>query len=352
MILGKDGELFYRIDCVGCRHLGHRGRVCEGWGGWSIPTSRRARRLFTKFNVSQISRLAHEAARDRAHESARLVLRGIVLNAGLAAVKFVGGILGNTYALIADGVESLLDVFSSLLVWAGFRVAARPPDENHPYGHGKAEPLAALAVALFIFAAAGWIGWHAVHEIITPHQGPHWATLIVLIFVMATKFRFSRRLSAAGEEHGSTALGVESFHHYSDALTSAAAFIGISIALWGGEGYESADDWAALLACMVIAVNGVTMFNRAVGDVMDTAVEPALEEKVRELAVSVSGVMAIDKCRVRKSGLSHLVDIHVRVDGDLSVRAGHDIAHQVKDALMVSPDHAITDVAVHVEPAD
>lgn len=302
--------------------------------------------------MSEVVRSAHDAARRRAHDSARLVLRGILLNVVLAAVKFAGGILGHTYALIADGVESLLDVLSSLLVWAGLRVAARPPDEDHPYGHGKAESLAALAVAVFIFAAAGWIGWHAVKEIITPHRGPHWATLLVLALVVAAKMAYSRRLSRAGEEHGSTGLGVESFHHYSDALTSAAAFIGITIALIGGEGYEAADDWAALLACVVIAVNGVTMFNRAVGDVMDTAVSPEIEREVRELAVSVDGVVAIDKCRVRKSGLSHLVDIQVRVDGDLSVRTGHDIAHAVKDTLMASAPHGITDVAVHVEPAD
>jgi cation diffusion facilitator family transporter len=294
----------------------------------------------------------HDANRQRAQASARLVLRGIFLNLVLAVVKFAGGILGHTYALIADGVESLLDVFSSILVWAGFHVAARPPDEDHPYGHGKAEPLAALAVALFIFVAAGWIGWHAVHQILMPDRGPHWATLIVLALVMAAKFSFSRRLSQAGEEHGSTALGVEAFHHYSDALTSAAAFVGISIALVGGEGYEAADDWAALLACVVIAVNGVTMVNRAVGDVMDTAAAPEVENEVRHLALSVAGVSAIDKCRVRKSGLSHLVDIHVRVNGELSVRAGHDIAHAVKDTLMASVAPAITDVAVHIEPAD
>ncbi len=295
---------------------------------------------------------AHEFARRRADSGAAHVLRGILLNLVLAAVKFAGGILGNTYALIADGVESLVDVFSSALVWAGFRVAARPPDDNHPYGHGKAEPLAALAVALFVFAAAGWIGWHAVHEIITPHRGPHWATLLVLALVVGTKFWFSRRLAHAGEEHGSTALGVEAFHHYSDALTSAAAFVGISVALLAGPGYEAADDWAALLACVVIAVNGVTMFNRAVGDVMDTAVAPELEQQVRAIAQGVAGVRSVDKCRVRKSGLSHLVDIQVRVDGDLSVRAGHDIAHAVKDALMAHADLAVTDVAVHVEPAN
>jgi cation diffusion facilitator family transporter len=287
---------------------------------------------------------------ERAHESSRLVLRGIVLNIVLAAVKFAGGIFGHSYALIADGAESLLDILTSLLVWAGFRVAAQPPDADHPYGHGKAEPLAALAVALFVFGAAGVVGWHSVHEIITPHQGPHWVTLPLLAGVVATKLWFSRRMRAAGERAGSTALGVEALHHGSDALTSAAAFIGIAIGVIGGRGWEAADDWAALFACLVIAFNGAGMFNRALGDVMDTAVPASFEREVRAIALAVPGVRALDKVRMRKSGLSHLVDIQVRVDGDLTVRQGHDIAHAVKDALVASVPHSISDVSVHVEP--
>ncbi|HYP16025.1 MAG TPA: cation diffusion facilitator family transporter [Opitutus sp.] len=292
----------------------------------------------------------HFAAPQRhARRSADLVLRGIVLNAVLAALKFAGGVLGNTYALIADGVESLLDILSSVLVWTGFRVASRPPDANHPYGHGKAEALAALSVAVFVFAAAGWIGWHAVREIITPHRGPHWGTLVLLAGVVASKVWFSRHLRAAGEEAGSTALGAEALHHYADAVTSGAAFVGISIAVIGGEGYEAADDWAALVACGVIAFNGVGMFNRALQDVMDTAVPESFENEVRALALRVPGVGALDKCRVRKSGVSHLVDIQVRVNGELTVREGHEIAHAVKDALLAS-HLRVTDVSVHVEP--
>ncbi|PAW65662.1 MAG: cation-efflux pump [Opitutia bacterium Tous-C1TDCM] len=279
-------------------------------------------------------------------------MRGILLNAVLAAVKFAGGIFGNTYALIADGAESLLDILSSALVWAGFRVAARPPDADHPYGHGKAEPLTGLAVALFIFAMAGWIAVHAVREIITPHQGPAWWTLLVLAGVVVAKIWFSRRLGAAGEEAGSTALGVEAMHHWSDAMTSAAAFVGICIALWGGPGWETADDWAALFACVIVAFNGFAMIGKALGDVMDSAVPAAFENEVRALALAVPGVRALDKVRMRKSGLSHLVDIQIRVEGDLTVRAGHDIAHAVKDALLASVPHRISDVTVHVEPAD
>jgi cation diffusion facilitator family transporter len=274
----------------------------------------------------------------------------MLLNAVLAGVKLAGGIFGHTYALIADGAESLLDILSSLLVWAGFRVASRPPDANHPYGHGKAEPLAALAVAVFIFAIAGWIAVSAIHEIMTPHRGPHWATLPLLAAVVAVKLWFSRRMNRAGRAAGSTALGVEALHHYSDAVTSGAAFVGIAIAVWGGKGYETADDWAALLACVVIAFNGVAMFNRAIGDVMDTAVPEEFENEVRRLALAVPGVGELDKVRVRKSGLSHLVDIQVRVNADLTVREGHAIAHAVKDALLGSAPHAISDVSVHVEP--
>lgn len=277
-------------------------------------------------------------------------MRGIALNAVLAAVKFAGGVFGNTYALIADAAESLLDILTSALVWAGFRVAARPPDENHPYGHGKAEALAALLVALFVFFMAGWVAWHAVSEIRTPHHAPEWWTLLVLAGVVLVKLWFSRRMEAAGETVGSTALGAEAMHHWSDAMTSAAAFAGIAVALWGGPGWETADDWAALFACVVIAFNGFRMLAKAQRDIMDEAVSRDFDREVRAIALRVPGVQALDKCRVRKSGLSHIVDIQVRVDGTLTVREGHDIAHAVKDALIASVSHAITDVSVHIEP--
>jgi len=294
---------------------------------------------------------AQTAVTQRANNSARLVLRGIALNAFLAVVKLVGGIFGHTYALVADAAESLLDILSSILVWAGFRVAARPPDANHPYGHGKAESLAGLTVAFFIFAMDGWVAYHAILEIITPHHGPAWWTLLVLGGVIVAKIAFSRRMSVAGEAVGSTALNIEAMHHWSDAMTSGAAFVGITIALIGGPGWEAADDWAALFACVIIALNGFKMAGKALADVMDEAVPQNFENEVRAIALSVAVVRALDKVRMRKSGLSHLVDIQVRVDGNLTVRAGHDIAHAVKDALIASAPHGISDVTVHIEPA-
>ncbi|MFH1497413.1 MAG: cation diffusion facilitator family transporter [Verrucomicrobiota bacterium] len=290
-----------------------------------------------------------EVAR-RADQGAALILRGVVLNLVLALVKLAGGLLGNTYALIADAVESFIDVITSLLVWAGFQVAKQPPDAEHPYGHGKAEPLAALFVSGVMILAAVWIAVHAVHEIRVPHAPPRAFTLPLLVGVVIVKLWFSRRLQKQGLDSGSTALAAESTHHGADALTSAAAFVGIVVALIGGDAYATADDWAALAASVVIGANGILVGVKALREIMDSTAHGELEQAVRALASDVEGVIAIEKCRVRKSGLSHLVDIHVIVDGEITVRAGHDIAHAVKDALTHS-DRTITDALVHIEPA-
>jgi cation diffusion facilitator family transporter len=291
----------------------------------------------------------HAATRERARVSARLVLRGIGLNLGLAAVKFAGGIFGHTYALMADGTESMIDVLASLLAWIGVQVAGRPPDANHPYGHGRAEPIAVLVIAGITFASAGWVAWSAVEGILEPHMGPRWETLPLLVVVVFIKIWFSWRVGVAGEKVGSTALGAEAWRHASDAVTSGAAFVGIAIAVAGGPGWRAADSWAALFACAIMVLNGILLLRRALEEVMDTAVPATLENEVRSIAASVGGVIALDKCRVRKSGLSYLVDIQVRVDGDLPVRRGHEIAHAVRGALLASPLR-VTDVSVHVEP--
>jgi cation diffusion facilitator family transporter len=291
----------------------------------------------------------HRTVTLRAENSARLVGWGILLNLVLGAAKLAGGIWGHSYALVADAAESLLDTLSSLLVWAGFRVAAKPPDADHPYGHGKASALAGLFVAGVVFLAAAGIAWESVHEIITPHQGPHWLTLPLLALVVAVKEYFSRRVLRLDAQYGATALKAEAWHHRSDALTSAAAFVGIAIGVIGGQGYEAADDWAALLACAFIAYNGVGIARAALGEIMDTVVPLETESEIRRLAGAVPGVRYVEKCRVLRSGLSLLVDIHVHVDGALTVREGHAIAHAVKDALGAAP-LAISDVAVHIEP--
>jgi cation diffusion facilitator family transporter len=235
-------------------------------------------------------------------------------------------------------------------VWGGFRLAARPPDANHPYGHGKAAAVAALFVAAVIFVAAAVIAVQSVREILTPHHAPHLFTLPLLAAVVVVKEIFSRRIARLDDQYAATGLRAEAWHHRSDAITSGAAFIGIAVALIGGKGWEAADDWAALLACTIIAFNGVSVLRTALHEIMDTAVEQSVEDEIRRIASEVPGVHHIDKCRVLKSGLSLLVDIHVHVDGNLSVRDGHAISHAVKDAL-VNATLAVSDVSVHIEPA-
>jgi len=293
---------------------------------------------------------AHQAGiMDRARKGASLVVRGMVLNVVLGLIKVGGGVLGNAYALVADGIESFCDIAISILIWAGFKWAARPPDANHPYGHGKAEAVAGLFTSVVVLGASAGVGWHAVNEIRDPRRLPQWWTLVILAGVIAAKVIFSRRLDEVGRDTDSTALGAEAWHHLSDAITSAAAFVGIAIAVTGGQAYAAADGWAALIASAVIAFNGVLIFQKALNEVMDIAVPAKMENDVRALAAHVPGVASLDKCRVRKSGLSYLVDIQIRVPGEMSVREGHGIAHAVKDTLLASRLR-VSDVTVHVEP--
>jgi cation diffusion facilitator family transporter len=291
-----------------------------------------------------------DTAASNLQAGARVALFGMIVNLVFAAAKILGGFIGNAYVLIADGIESALDIAGSLIIWGGLKFAARPPDETHPYGHGKAEPIAAVVVAVGVLGAALGLAIESVREIRTPHHGPAPFTLGILIVVIVVKEILFRHVNRVGQNVESTAVQTDAWHHRSDALTSAAAFIGITAALIGGRGWESADDWAALFACCVIAANGVRLLRPALYEIMDTAPRGEIVERVRSAAAAVPGVIEIEKCFVRKMGLSFYVDLHVRVDGSISVREGHDLAHRVKDIIR-GADSRIADVLVHIEPA-
>src|SRR5436189_2804798 len=265
--------------------------------------------------------------------AARIALLGLLINVVLASVKIVAGVIGHAYVLIADGIESALDIGGSIVIWGGLTVAARPPDETHPYGHGKAEPIAAVAVALGVLAAAAGLAIESVREILTPHHGPAPFTLAILIVVIVVKEFLFRYVNRIGRHVESTAVQTDAWHHRSDALTSAAAFIGISIALIGGEGWQSADDWAALFACAVIAANGIRLLRPAFYEIMDTAPRAKIVRSILAVASSVPGVVGVEKCHARKMGLEYYVDLHVGVEGNISVHEGHEIAHRVKSPI-------------------
>ncbi len=295
--------------------------------------------------------IAQERLTESAERGSRATVWGIVASSILAAVKIVGGILGNSYALIADGVESMLDIMSSLVVWGSLRIATQPPNERYPYGYGKVEPLSALVVATALLAAAIGIAIQSIREIFTPHHTPAAFTLVILVGVVVTKEMMFRVLFRTGESIGSKAMQTDAWHHRSDSLTSIAAFIGISIALFAGKGYEAADDWAALLAAAVIGFNGTRLFRSAWREVLDAAPPKQVMENVRSVAEGVPGVTEVEKCLIRKSGLGMFVDIHVVVDGGMSVRDGHAVSHNVKDRL-IGEGAGILDVLVHIEPSE
>ena len=275
----------------------------------------------------------------------------MVVNAALAIIKLVAGILGNTYALVADAVESTADIFGSLVVWGGLRVASRDPDDEYPFGYGKAESVAAVIVSMMLLAAAVGIGIEAVREIRTPHKTPAPWTLMILVAVLVAKFMMYRRTNAIGMEAGSTAGRADAWHHLSDAITSAAAFIGISIALWGGPGWEQADDWAALFASGVIFYNGLLLVRPALYDLLDKMPGSEIIEPVRLAAVSVPGVLDVEKLSARKAGLVYYVDIHVQADAAMSLQDSHQLSGAVKSSIRRDVPK-VAGVLVHMEPYD
>lgn len=279
---------------------------------------------------------------------------GVAVNTLLAITKIFGGIVGSTYALVADGVESLADIASSLIVWGGLVLAAQPPDEDHPHGHGKAEALAALVVSFMLLLAGVGIAVQAVREIRTPHRLPAPWTLLVLIAVVGIKWMLSRRVGAVGSAIGSTAVSADARHHVSDAVTSAAAFIGILIAIvgsrtQGGAGWESADDWAALAASVVIAYNGLSMLVPALHDLMDRMPGPQIVQPIREAAEGVDGVCLVEKLAVRKTGLIYDVAMHVQADPSLTLLEAHSLGGAVKAAIRTRVPEAQL-VHIHMEP--
>ncbi len=286
---------------------------------------------------------------DRTNRGIRSAQAGILTNAGLAVVKILTGLLGHSYALIADGVESVTDVFSSLVLWRGLSLAARSPDKEYPFGYGKAESLSAAVISLLLIGAAIGIALQAVREIITPHHAPAPYTLLVLVLVVAVKETLFRKVFLVGQEVDSPAVKADAWHHRSDAITSAAAMVGISVAVIGGPGWEPADDVAALFASAMILVNGTRLLRPAVQDLMDRAPDQALLEEVVGVAETLEGVLATEKVLARRVGGQYRVVLHVEADPGLSLREAHDLGHRVRNRI-VREVPSVMDVLIHMEP--
>jgi len=273
----------------------------------------------------------------------------IIGNITLAIIKGLAGFFGNSYALIADAIESTTDIFASVLVLVGFKYAKRPADENHPYGHGKIEPLITFGVVAFLVVSATIIAYESIQNIQTPHNVPKSWTLIVLGLIIVWKEISYRIVIKKSKLTHSSSLKADAWHHRSDAITSVMAFIGILIAVTFGKGYETADDWAALFAAAFILYNSYLILRPALGEVMDEQLYDDLIMEIRAKSMDVQGVLGTEKCFVRKSGMKFHVDLHVIVNSEISVKDGHEIAHKLKDYLRTAMPN-LGHVLIHIEP--
>lgn len=277
------------------------------------------------------------------------IVFSIVGNCFLALVKGFAGFFGNSYALIADAIESTTDIFSSVLVLFGLKYANKPADKNHPYGHGKIEPLITFLLVGFLVISATFIAHESIQNIRNPHALPEKWTLIVLALIIAWKELSFRIVIQKSKETNSSSLKADAWHHRSDAITSVAAFIGISMAIMLGKGYESADDWAALFASGFIFYNSYLIFRPALGEIMDEHFYDDLVEDIRRISLTVDGIIATEKCFIRKVGMIYHVDLHAKVNGSISVTDGHNLAHQLKDTLRAEIPQ-LGHVLIHIEP--
>lgn len=273
----------------------------------------------------------------------------IVGNTSLAIIKGVAGFFGNSYALIADAIESTTDILASCLVLFGIKYSNKPADDNHPYGHGRAEPLITFMVVGFLITSATIIAYESILNIGTPHELPKSWTLLVLGSIIIWKEYSFRVVMRRSKETNSSSLKADAWHHRSDAITSVAAFMGITIALVLGKGYESADDWAALFASGFIFYNSYLIFRPALGEIMDEHLNDDLIEEIRKVSHEVEGIIDTEKCFIRKSGMKYHVDLHARVDANITVKEGHDLAHLLKDTLRREIPE-LGHVLIHVEP--
>ncbi len=282
-------------------------------------------------------------------EVTRAALLGLVVNLLLGIIKLAGGVIGNSFALIADAVNSIGDVVTTIVVLFALRVAQRPADAEHPYGHTRAEGIAASNVALLVILSACFVGWESVQRITVQHEIPPVWTLWIAgcnILIKESLYQYKVRI---GKRTGSAALIANAWDHRSDALCALAVLIGLGTIRIGGTQFIWADEVASLIVVAVIVWSGIQLFRSSASELMDVQADSEFVGRVRAAAIEVAGVEEIETLWVRKSGLEFFADIHLEVDQHLTVAEGHRIGHQVKDRLLDRFPN-LRDVLVHLEP--
>lgn len=282
----------------------------------------------------------------------RLSAISLVSNISFAAIKVFVGLAGNSFALIADGIESLADVLSSIVVLSGLRVSRKDPDHDHPWGHGKAEAIATLLAGIGLLASAGIIIYSASKGIRSPDEAPAIFTIPVLIGIIFFKHWLYRALAKGGKKHDSLALQAEAWHHLSDSLTSFGVLVGMAIAVFAGPGFEMADEVAALVVTLLIIYNALRLIRPSLDELMDRRIEDFRMHEIEEIAAGIDGIENLETITIRRSGRGFVAEIHMEVPPALTVEKSHYLSHLFKDRLLENKALKLTHVIIHVEPYD
>ncbi len=291
----------------------------------------------------------NQAAKTLYHKASRAAWLGFAVNLCLGLIKLIGGLVSNSFALISDAVNSLGDTLTSIVVLFALYYAQRPADEEHPYGHTRAEAVAASNIALIIVISALYVGWGAIRRLTDVHEIPPVWTLWIAGANVLIKEGLYRYKLMVGRRIRSGAIIANAWDHRSDALCSLAVLIGLGVVRWGGPDFIWADEVAALVVVAAILWSGARLFQSSTSELLDPQADSEFVEQIRAIAQSVAGVSAVEKLWVRKTGLEYLADIHIQVDANLSVEEGHLIGHRVKDRLL-KKFASLRDVLVHLEP--
>ena len=280
----------------------------------------------------------------------RLGAMSLVSNVSFAGIKMLVGFVGNSFALIADGIESLADVLSSVVVWSGLRVSGKEADHEHPYGHGKAEAISTLLAGTGLVVSAGIIGYHAIRGIIAPNHAPAAFTIPFLLAIIVAKQWLYLTLSKGSRRHDSMALRAEAWHHLSDSLTSLGVLVGLLIAVFAGPGYEIADDIAALVITLLILFTAARIIRPALDELMDRRIEDFRIALIEEIASEIDGIECLETVTIRRSGPGYVAEIHMEVQPLLTVEESHHLSHQLKDRLLEHSELKLVHGIMHVEP--
>ena len=278
----------------------------------------------------------------------RIALVSTIAGAALAAAKIIVGVHAGSTAVLSDGLEASGDVLSSAIVYAGLGLARKPPDSEHPYGHGRYETIAGLGVGALLLLAGAGIFWHSLSF----HQTsafpvytlyPLFAAIVIKILLAATKFRIAQRIA-------STSLHADGWHDITDLLSTCVALIAVGLTLADPVRFAAADHVGGLLIGLLIFFLSIQVVRRTIGQLLDTMPDDAKMAEIRRAALAVPGALGIEKCFARRTGLQYHVDLHLEVDPEMTVRESHEIATRVRGAVKDSLPW-VADVLVHVEPS-